>query len=79
MPFLAYIHAEQPDKRPDKPPWEPSWKVWRWIVAAILVGFGTAHTDGGLAVLLVLVVFALICRAVVEAMPDGNGLRDYHQ
>ena len=72
MPFLAYIHAEQPDKRPDKPPWEPNWKVWRWIVAAVFVAFGTAHTDGGLAVLLVFVIFALICRALVEESTRGS-------
>ena len=79
MPFLAYIHAEEPDRRPDKPPWEPNWKVWRWLVAAGFVGFGAAHTDGALAVLLVFVIFALVCRALLEAMPDGDGLRDYRQ
>jgi hypothetical protein len=79
MPFLAYIHAEEPDKRPDKRPWEPNWRVWRWIVAAGFVAFGTAHTDGGLAVLLVFVIFALVCRALLEAMPDGDGLRDHRQ
>jgi hypothetical protein len=79
MPFLAYIHAEEPDRRPDKPPWEPNWKVWRLLVAAGFVGFGAAHTDGALAVLLVFVIFGLVCRALLEAMPDGDGLRDYRQ
>jgi hypothetical protein len=79
MPFVAYIRAEEPDPRPGKQPWEPNWRVWRWIGAAAFVGYGASHTDGGLAALLVFVVFALVCRALLEALPDGDGLRDYRQ
>ena len=79
MPFLAYIHAEEPDPRPDKRPWEPNWRMWRWLVVATFVFYGATHTGGALAVLLVFVMFALVCRAVLEALPDSGGLRDYRQ
>lgn len=79
MPFLAYIHAEEPDPPPARRPWEPNWRLWRWIVAAGFVGYGATHTDGALGVLLVMVVFALICRALLELMPEGDGMRDYRQ
>jgi hypothetical protein len=79
MPFLAYIRAEEPEPQPGKQPWEPNWRVWRWIGAAAFVGYGAAHTDGGLAVLLMFVIFALVCRALLEALPDSDGLRDYRQ
>ena len=79
MPFLAYIRAEEPDPKPGRQPWEPNWRLWRWVVAAAFVTYGATHTDGALAALLVMVIFALICRALLELMPDGDGMRDYHQ
>jgi hypothetical protein len=30
-------------------------------------------------VLLVFVIFALVCRALLEALPASDGLRDYRQ
>ncbi len=79
MPFLAYIHAQEPDPEPERRPWEPNWKFWRWIVAAAFVTYGATYTDGVLGAVLVMVIFALVCRALLELMPDGDGLRDYHQ
>ncbi len=80
MPFLAYIRAEEPDRPPERRPWEPNWRVWRWVVAAGFVTFGATHTHGALAVLLVFVIFALVCRALLELIPEGGGgLRDYRQ
>jgi hypothetical protein len=79
MPFLGYIHAEEPDSGPGRRAWEPNWAVWRWIVAAAVISYGAAHTDGALSVLLVFVIFALVCRAVLEALPNGDGLREYRQ
>jgi hypothetical protein len=80
VPFVAYVHAGEPD-RPEggHAPWEPNWKVWRWVVAAAVVAYGTAHTHGALSALLVLVVFALVCQAAAEALPNGDGLREHRQ
>jgi hypothetical protein len=35
--------------------------------------------DGAIEALLVFVVFGLVCRAAVEALPSGDGLREYRQ
>jgi hypothetical protein len=80
MPFVAYVHADDHDPPPEGPqPWEPNWRVWRWIVAAAFATFGAVRTDGVMETLLVFVVFALICRAALDALPNGDGLRDYRQ
>jgi hypothetical protein len=80
MPFVAYVHAGEPE-RPQygRAPWEPNWRVWRWIIAAGVVTYGSAHTRGALAALLVIAVFALVCRAAAEALPHGDGLREHRQ
>ena len=80
MPFVAYVHAGEP-VRPDggRAPWEPNWRVWRWVIAAVVVGYGTAHTRGALAALLTMVIFALVCQAAGEALPHGDGLREHRQ
>lgn len=81
MPFLAYVHAEDRDPRPpDGPrPWEPEWRVWRWVLAAVVVSYGAVRADGAVEAALVFVVFGLLCRCVTELLPEGNGLRDYRQ
>jgi hypothetical protein len=79
MPFLGYIHAEEPDSGHGRRAWQPNWAVWRWVMPAVFIGYGTAHTDGALTVLLVFVVFALACRALLEVLPDGDGMREYRQ
>jgi hypothetical protein len=80
VPFVAYIHAEEPDPQPeDRRPWEPNWRVWRWVVAAVIVTFAATRSEGAVEALLVFVVFALVCRAALEALPNGDGLREYRQ
>jgi hypothetical protein len=81
VPFVAYVHAREPDEPEDegRAPWEPNWRVWRWVAAAVLVTFGATRTDGALEYLFVLVVFALCCRAALELLPDGDGLREWRQ
>jgi hypothetical protein len=80
VPFVAYIHAEEPEPRPEGPrPWEPNWRVWRWVVAAVFVTFAATQSEGALEALLVFVVFGLVCRAALEALPNGDGLREYRQ
>jgi hypothetical protein len=53
--------------------------VWRWVVAAVFVTYGAVRTDGAMEALLVFVVFGLVCRAALEALPNGDGLREYRQ
>lgn len=79
MPFLGYIHAEEPDHRPPRRPWEPNWQLWRWIFAAAVVVFAARQTDGVTAAALALVIFGLVCRALLELMPRGDGMNQYHQ
>lgn len=80
MPFVAYVHAEDPDPRPEgRRPWEPDWRVWRWLGAAALFAYAATRTDGAVEALLVFVVFGLVCRAALEALPGGDGLREYRQ
>lgn len=75
--FLAYIDAQS--GRPDRPPWEPNWRVWRWLGAALVVGFAAGHAAGGVRYLLILAVIALVCLGLEEAMPSMRGLRDWRQ
>ena len=80
MPFVAYVHAEDREPRPeDGRPWEPNWRVWRWIVAAAFFTYGAVRAEGAVEALLVFVVFVLVCRAALDALPDGDGLREYRQ
>jgi hypothetical protein len=80
VPFVAYIHAQEPEPGPEGPrPWEPNWRVWRWVVAAVFVTFAATQSEGALEALLVFVVFGLVCRAALEALPNGDGLREYRQ
>jgi hypothetical protein len=80
VPFLAYVHASDSDPRDEGPrPWEPNWKVWRWVLAAVIVAFAATRSEGALEALLVFVVFGLVCRAALEALPGGDGLREYRQ
>jgi hypothetical protein len=78
MPFVAYVHARDAEG-PRRAPWEPNWRVWRWVVAAVPVAYGASRAEGALAFLLVLIVFALACRVATEALPNGDGLRDWRQ
>jgi hypothetical protein len=81
VPFVAYVHAREPDEPEDqgRSPWEPNWRVWRWVGAAVVVAYGATHSSGVIASLLVLGIFALCCRAAIEVFPDGGGLRDWRQ
>ncbi len=80
MPFVAYVHASDP--RPDgdeRHAWEPNWRIWRWVGLAALAAVAATAAQGAAEALLVLIVFGLVCRAALEALPDGDGLREYRQ
>jgi hypothetical protein len=82
VPFVAYVHAHDPDPDPDppgRPAWEPDWRLWRWVVAALILAAAASLTQGMVSLVLVLAVFVLGCRAAVEALPDGDGLRGHRQ
>jgi hypothetical protein len=80
MPFIAFVHAEDPDERPDgRRPWEPNWKVWRWLLAAVFFGYGATQAQGAIEAIFMIIVFGLVCRAAEEALPKGDGLREYRQ
>jgi hypothetical protein len=76
VPLLAYVRAPDPAPRPH---WEPNWRVWRWLLAAVVIGFAATRSGGAVSVLLLFVVFGLACRALTEALPWGNGLSDWRQ
>jgi hypothetical protein len=80
VPLLAYVHAKDPGDSPEeRPAWEPNWRIWRWIGAAIVVTYASTQADGALGALLAFIAFAFACRAAVEALPDGDGMREYRQ
>jgi hypothetical protein len=37
------------------------------------------RSEGAVEALLVFVVFGLVCRAALDALPNGDGLREYRQ
>ena len=53
--------------------------MWRWIGAALVAGYASAHSQGAAAALLALLVFVFVCQAAAEALPKGDGLREYRQ
>jgi hypothetical protein len=75
VPFVAYVH----ERGADRSAWEPNWRVWRWVAAAAVVAYAATHAEGGVQVLLALIVFALACRAATEALPCADGLREWRQ
>ena len=79
MPFLAYIDSHPREPGDERPPWQPNWRVWRFVAAALPVGFAAGHSHGGVQYLLVVLTFTLVCQAVAEALPGMGGLRDWHQ
>ena len=80
MPFVAYVHAREPDPEPDeRPAWEPEWRLWRWVAAALVLAAGASLTQGLVSLVLVLAVFVLGCKAALDALPNGDGLRDHRQ
>jgi hypothetical protein len=79
VPFVAYVHAREPDPQEGRRAWEPNLRVWRWVLAAVVVAYASAHTSGALSALLTMAVFVLVCQAAGEAIPRGEGLRAYRQ
>jgi hypothetical protein len=67
------------EREPGPQPWQPNWRVWRWVAAAVIVGFAATHATGGVGVLLILLAFYAACKAVSEAIPYGGGLREHRQ
>ena len=65
--------------RPGPSPWEPNWRMWRWVAAAAVVAFAAASVSGGVAAMLAITAFGLACRALDEAIPYGQGLREWRQ
>jgi hypothetical protein len=80
VPFVAYVHARDPDPPEDRRrTWEPNWRVWRWVLLAAVLGYASAHSDRALGAVLALLVFACACQAAAELYPRGDGLREYRQ
>ena len=76
VPLLAYVRASEPD---DRPVWQPNWRIWRWVLAAVVVAYAASRSDGAVGTLLVLVAFGLACQALAEALPYGRGLTEWRQ
>ena len=81
MPFVAYVHAREPDPPEDegRTPWEPNWRIWRWVIVAVVCCCVAPFTAGWLKVGVVFLAFALCLRAALEALPDGDGMREWRQ
>jgi hypothetical protein len=79
MPFFAYVDARPSEPSRGREPWQPNWRVWRWLSAALVVGFAAGHADGGVEYLLILIVVALVCQAIDEVLPSMRGLKDWRQ
>jgi hypothetical protein len=62
-----------------RPPWQPNWRVVAWAAAAIVIGIGGASADDAIGVVLIMVAFAAGCRALDEALPYKEGLREHRQ
>jgi hypothetical protein len=45
----------------------------------VLVALPATLTNGIVELVLVLVVFGLCCRAALELLPDGDGMRQWRQ
>jgi hypothetical protein len=69
------IHEEE--RRPR--PWEPNWRIWRWLIVAVVVGYAATSAGGGIGVLLIFGAFFAACKALAEAIPYGDGLREHRQ
>jgi hypothetical protein len=84
MPFVGFVHSEKPE-RPGEPEelgrwrWEPNWRVWRWLLAAVVAASLATLTDGYAELVLVFFAVAAVCRAVVVAVPEWDGMRDHRQ
>jgi hypothetical protein len=83
VPFLAYVHSHEPDPPTGNGggprPWEPNWRMWRWIAATVVAVYCATQTEGAARALLVIVAFVLVCLAVDEGVPRGDGLREWRQ
>jgi hypothetical protein len=77
MPFLAYIDSNEPNE--GRRPWQPNWRVWRFVAAALPVGFAAGHSHGAVQYLLVVLAFTLVCQALAAALPSMGGLREWRQ
>jgi hypothetical protein len=83
VPFIAYVHSREPDPPPEgdrrKQPWEPNWKMWRWIVGAVVAGYCATKAGNAAGLVLMIVAFGLGCLAIDEALPRGDGMREWRQ
>jgi hypothetical protein len=77
---LMLVRDDDPEGRPPgRPAWEPNWRVWRWLIAAAVVTFAAFNVTGGVSTLLLFAAFGFCCRSLTEAVPYGDGLRDWRQ
>jgi hypothetical protein len=83
MPFLAFVHADEPGepagRGDERSPWEPNWRLWRWAAIALVVAFAASHATGAVQALLVFVVFGIGVRAIGEVLTWGDGLSEWRQ
>jgi hypothetical protein len=81
MPFVAYVHARDPDEPEEegRAPWEPNWRLWGWVALTIAAGVVADAATGVLAYVFAIAMLACACQAICVAMPSLDGLREYRQ
>lgn len=76
--FLIDDRPWRPVPSPD-PVWEPNWRVWRWVLAALVMSGGGFVTNGFASYVCVVLAFAFALCALDRALPYKDGLREYRQ
>ena len=67
------------EPEPGRAPVEPNWPMWGWLALALLLGTSASQVTGVVAYLLLCGTLAAVCKAVTEAVPQGDGLREWRQ
>jgi hypothetical protein len=63
----------------ERPAWEPDWRLCGWFALAIAASVAGALTGGAVSFVLLCAAVAFWARALTQALPYGDGLREHRQ